>query len=516
MFYCYQNNQLRTADSVPKLLVQLPLKPKRNARYLKQILLDGFFAGEDCLHETLWQGVYRVPLGYRLTPKPDAQGRCVERAWSLQDDDEVARLTLAQAQEALREHLLQAVERCLPKSGAIAVELSGGLDSSSILCQAETLRRNTPGRYPPILGVSYTSPAGSPSDETAFLPEIEREYGITIERTPVGPPGFLDMARDLMWHTEGPLLDETWKTADTFFKTTHRLGTRVVLTGHWADQFLFNRGYLIDLVYRLAWGKVHAHLKEFGRWLTDVDPACFRRQFIWDLARYHVPDRLVPLLRKLRPRREPPWYTAAFRKRARRPAWKQQTGKRGPFPTAHARSLYEEATSGHHALSMEWDNKAGAMYGLEMGFPFLDRDLLSFFIGIPGEIQAWRGVPKAMLRQAMRGVLPVPILERRWKADFTDLANEGMARDYSGVVSCLQPDAMAVECGYLRTDRLRSELHRLKDRIRGPDCAVTWNLMNLLGLEFFLQVFFAKRTEQREGPRALGGGPGATATGGAR
>ena len=90
------------------------------------------------------------------------------------------------------------------------------------------------------------------------------------------------------------------------------------------------------------------------------------------------------------------------------------------LPTAHARSLYEQVRSSRHVFCMEWDNKVAAMHGLEMAFPFLDRDLVSFLMRIPGELQTWQGVPKGLLREALRDVLPEAIAQRNWKADFTD------------------------------------------------------------------------------------------------
>ncbi len=51
-------------------------------------------------------------------------------------------------------------------------------------------------------------------------------------------------------------------------------------------------------------------------------------------------------------------------------------------------------------------------------------------MSIPGEMQTYRGVPKALLRHAMQGVLPEAIIRRTWKADFTHLVNEGMAQDF--------------------------------------------------------------------------------------
>ena len=205
--------------------------------------------------------------------------------------------------EAFRHHFDQAVERRMRSMYPVAVSLSGGLDSSSIFCLAETLSRRNPDRYPRIVGVSYTSPAGSPSDEAAFLAEIERQYGLTISRVPIVRRGPLKDSRQAVWHVEAPLLDEMWPTMQAFHATVHREGARVLLTGHWADQLLFDQAYLVDRFYDLAWGEIIAHLREFGRWFSGSDARHFRHRFFIDLIKYSLPGPLVSLIRSLRIKR---------------------------------------------------------------------------------------------------------------------------------------------------------------------------------------------------------------------
>ena len=135
----------------------------------------------------------------------------------------------------------------------------------------------------------------------------------------------------------------------------------------------------------------------------------------------------------------------------------------------------------------------GSMHGLEMAFPFLDRDLISFLIAIPGEMQTWKGVPKALLRETMRGVLPDAIAQRTWKGDFTHVVNEAMEQGYPQLLQCIEEGGMAVRLGYVKGDVVREELARVKDRIRGPDCGVTWALSDLLGIELWLQAFFGDK-----------------------
>jgi asparagine synthase (glutamine-hydrolysing) len=280
-----------------------------------------------------------------------------------------------------------------------------------------------------------------------------------------------------------------------FFRTARQRGARVMLTGHWADQVLFPQAYLVDLFRQLRWREIASHLREFCRWMTDTDPRYFNRRFWLDLVKYHVPKALVPYLRQLRAGRPPAWYAGSIRRLARRHVPRQPI--LGTYlPSAHARSLYEEVRSSYQVRCMEWNNKTASMHGLDLTFPFLDRDLLSFLMSIPGEVQSWKGVPKGLLREAMRGILPDPIVNRTWKADFTQIVNEGMLLDYPQLIGCLASESAAVRWGYLEADALTALLPKFKSQLQSRTAEAAWALSDLLGLELWLRVFF-ERTGER-------------------
>jgi asparagine synthase (glutamine-hydrolysing) len=413
----------------------------------------------------------------------------ISRYWDFDTANPIRLGSFGEYAEAFREHFDRAVSRRLRSIHPVAVSVSGGLDSSSIYCLAETLARQNPGQYPPILAVSYTSPSGLPSDEATFLDDIENEYGITIIRQPVIDAGPLAGSTEVVRHVEVPYLDELWPTTHKFLTTARDLGARVILTGHWADQLISDQAYLNDLFHRLAWVEIFRHLKALGRWYIDDEASFFRRKFMVDLIKYHLPASLINLIRSfwLKPSRH--WYSGALRKRARLHALRsfKNTGR---FITVHARSMYEQVRSNHHVLCMEWDNKIAAMHGLEMSFPFLDRDLVSFLIRIPGDMQTWKGIPKALLREAMNGVLPDAIRNRTWKADFTYLVNQAMEKDLMQLVEMLDTDAMSVRHGYLDHNRLVRELKRVREGLKGSECITAWSLSDLAGLELWMQTFF--------------------------
>ena len=133
------------------------------------------------------------------------------------------------------------------------------------------------------------------------------------------------------------------------------------------------------------------------------------------------------------------------------------------------------------------------MHGLEMAFPFLDKDLIAFMMAIPGEVHAWKGVPKALLREAMTGMVPGAILDRHEKADFTDLVNKALEQNYSRLIDSIKPDGQAIQRGYLNGTVLKESLASLRKGLNGSDCRSAWVLWDLLSLELWLQVFFKER-----------------------
>src|SRR5439155_17111426 len=124
----------------------------------------------------------------------------------------------------------------------------------------------------------------------------------------------------------------------------------------------------------------------------------FKRRLAAALLKYHVPDPAVSVLRRVRNavRRQPAahsWYADGLVRLARPAARRNAAGG-----TAHARSLYGEVLSQYTVACLEGNNKIAAMHGLDMAFPFLDRDLIAFLMAIPGEMQTRDGVPKALVR----------------------------------------------------------------------------------------------------------------------
>ena len=441
---------------------------------------------------TCFEGISSVVPAHLVMVTPDRLVR--QRYW---DFDTCARLrfgTFDEYVDAFRERFVEAVKRRMRSAYPVAISVSGGLDSSAVFCQAETLRRAGTVAAPSVAGVSYVSDRRE-TDEQRFLREIETRYGVTFDRFAIEPrTGLVTGAERQVAAVEAPFVDYMWGITTELATRAAASGARSVLSGHWGDQMLFSTAYLIDLLYRGAWASIWQHTNEYGRYFGPGEPWMRRRLLLFDAIRYCVPHAIAPPLKWLRlrvfERRAPkPWFTRAFLESALKHRYQLATFDR-PFHSAHARAVYIEARSKYQVQCMEWNNKVNALHGLDAAFPFLDRDLIAFLMAIPGEIHARGGVPRVLLREATRAVMPDSIRARTWKADFSPYVNMGMRQDAEAILRTLHTDCLGVRMGFLDAGQLQPELARLAQGLSGPHCADSWELADTYGLEIWLRVFW--------------------------
>jgi asparagine synthase (glutamine-hydrolysing) len=474
------------ASEIKAILAHPTVSPRPDEEYLAVRLLGQNREGTG--DRTFFAGVHSLEPAHYLRFRTEGEER--RRYWDFAVGTPFRPASPDNCAEAFREALEKAVHRRLRSLHPVAVSVSGGLDSSSIFGLGHDLRRRHPD-LPEVLGFTYAPPPGSPADEERYLAALERHWVQTITRVSTRSGPVLEHAADVVRHVEAPQLDELAPTMEAFQETIRASGVRVVLSGHWADQFLFDQAYLVDLVRTLRWRTAARHLTEYPRWFPGTDRASYRRQFLSDLGKYLLPGPLVRRLRSGRLRSPRDWYTDRLVHLARISPLNR--GLAVPHTrSAHARSLYEQARSAHHVLCLEWDDKMAARFGLQVSFPFFDRDLVDLVLRIPGEILHPGGVPKGLLRRALADVLPPEVRDRDWKADFSFLVNEGVAGDLEGVLELLGADSRSVQSGFVVPSRLLSTRAEVERGLGGPECAVAWSVLDLAGLELWLKEFFGE------------------------
>lgn len=486
LYYWLSGDTLVAASEIKAILEHPAVDPQPDENALADRLIGG---DPNELRLTQFHGVRRVLPGHALIVAPEGMREL--QHWDFDPARQVRCGSVAEYAEGLRGLFEQAVRRRLRSPGSVGVTVSGGLDSSAILCQAEILTRAGEA-IPAVYGISQLYPAGTPADERDYLGEIESAYGLAIRRLTASPMRYLagmDWIRTVEW----PLLPSS--SFLDLLAAARNSSCTTMLSGYFGDQILASDARLYELLRSFRWFSAHKALNALYRSYTDSTPHLLRqdlwRAFIRDL----VPDPLMKPFRHVRRLisrdRTPGWYSRSFCDIAYRRSQRQRRPA-GPFANKQSELCYVEAHAAHISRLMEFSNKLAASYGLEMAYPFADRDLIAFVMAIPGEIVTWRGVYKGLYREAMRGILPEPIRLRNSKADFTQVECDAAAElSTAGLEEKLGPDAISVRLGWVDRANLRRSLSRARAGLTGQTIWPALQLNELLALELWLQCFFS-------------------------
>ncbi|MEX1047241.1 MAG: asparagine synthase-related protein [Actinomycetota bacterium] len=488
LFYFRSTDAIVFGSEIKAILAHPDVSVAPDEQELAIFVLAGSPQGDG--RRTFFRGIERILPSNVVMFEPD---RSASRMyWDFDPWFQLRLPSFDDYAEGFREYFERAVVHRLRSAHPVAISLSGGLDSSSIFCLAETLRRAEPGHFPRLVPLTFSPMDGTLADEHEFLTDIKRQYGVEVIDMPsrASPP--TATTREVVWATEHPAVETMWEGLSAFWSRAKNEGARVLITGHLGDQFVFDRSYLVDLFDGLRWRDIYAHLREYPRWYTEADTTPLSRGFFRQVVRDHLPASLLPVARRARaairpPTLDNPWYSDNFRRLASQPV-SSPPFVRSQFASAHAASIYAQARGRQIMLALEWDNLAHSARGLDLCFPFADRDLISYLMSIPGEMSNYGGVPRMILREAMKDVIPNSVRNRRWKATYGRIMEDALHLDEPQLLSAAGDPRTAARLGFVDPGRVRRRLETAREA--GPNDETLWECSTLLGLEVWAETFF--------------------------
>lgn len=398
------------STSVDALAARLNVSNEPNDDYVAGRLTLGVPPGV-----TPFRGVHRLIAGRYLVARSRARPD-VRRYWAFehrtiqyrrQDDYD----------ERLRELLIEAIRCRLRASGVVWAHLSGGWDSSSVVCLAHALieRGQVPAtRLQPVSAVCARAPE---SDERAFIEAVERWCGLSSVRFDITSKQatfaeVLESPRPLF--TIGPVTVES---------TIENAGGRVALSGEGGDAVMFKgSSHRVSLLEPLHRG----HLRHFLRVCTEFSDA-----------------QDQPLLKTLA-QLVPAYLTAsrfdAYSSRRRLASLAGRAGTRsrdlatvyGLTPAFVARVRPQSFSTSHETkgfprtkrplvAALSGFSHFGTLTNADIAptvrttHPYMHRPLVEFVLGVP-QFAFWDPrVGRAAMKRMLAGVLPPTILERTCK-----------------------------------------------------------------------------------------------------
>jgi asparagine synthase (glutamine-hydrolysing) len=304
-----------------------------------------------------------------------------------------------------RRLLTQAIRRRMRSKYPVAVAVDGGLEGSIVTGIAHQIARKSPEFM--MLPI-----AANPHEEDEFVRLLEGQIGGEIQRVDAGSPE-RSLIEKFIWRSEAPILQDRWCTEASIISCAHGHGARALMSGFCAEALIFSPAYLIDFWKRLSWRRIRRHLRHYPRWIAERESAAIRRRFARELIANLTPAVLRSFISPMRHAGgASAWMAEDLVNAPSRPRARARSTR---AHSAYGASIYQTLHSKSLRLRIEAEEKLTAGFGLDLAMPLMDRDVISYLIAIPGEIQNQGGVPGGLLRDAVRGLVPADIRRRRWR-----------------------------------------------------------------------------------------------------
>jgi asparagine synthase (glutamine-hydrolysing) len=411
LYYCVLPDGLIAFTSEIKQFTALPgftaeMNKARAYDYLA-------WAVTDHTDETLFHGVYQLRPGESLELAIDAAGRrppggrLHSTRWYQLKAKPFAG-TFEQASSAFRERFTSAVSEHLRSDVPVGSCLSGGLDSSSVVC---TMSRLLGGAARQMTFSSRSE--DDRLDEGPYIEEAVRAAGVEGHDVWPTADALFSSLDELVRQQDEPFGSSSVFAQSEVFALAKRHGATVMLDGQGADEQLAG--------YRTFLGPSYADLFRHGRALDLLRSMAGARSlqrlsYLWSaqsLADTLLPEQLRQSARRMfgHASSEPDWLDIG----------RLDVEACDPY-APRARSVNDlslaQLTRTNLQMLLRWEDRSSMLHSVEARVPFLDHTLVEFTLGLPTEYKLSAGLTKRVLRRAMEGMVPAPILARTDKIGF--------------------------------------------------------------------------------------------------
>ena len=428
--------------------------------------------------ETPYKSMNGVPPAHVVLVKD----KCVRivRYWGFDPNTEIRYKTDGEYEEHFR-HLFREAVRCrLRTAGPACAELSGGLDSSAIVCMSNDIIKNGEAQASRLEMVSRVFDEASKSDEREYIRPVEEKIGkkslyLREDDYRMSSP-VEEMYSSTIPNSIG-CAAEYYRALDVSMQMS---GARVLLAGHGGDEILNSvhdpSPELADLLVEGKFRLLHRRLKIWSDALhTSYARLLWRNTFVPIL-----PKQFQALDNREFKRRLSKLYRREFLKGQRvyerRFSYHNVFGFRKP-------SGRDQSTCFLRAVSLIGAGYYRQFTDVEISYPFTHRPLIEFTQAIPFEQKVRPGETRSILRRALRDLLPQEIANRKGKGHIADAHLRAMAREWPRIKR-LFADARLCNYGYVSREGLDELIDCARD---GNDRRASY-IAYLLPLEYWLRA----------------------------
>ncbi len=403
LYYAVTAQELLFGSEI-KALLAAGMRPAINKAVLPELLATRFVAGA----ETLFRGIHKLLPGHTLT-WTSKDGLQVRRYWHLPANLDRSSAGLEERAREVRAGLEEAVRIHLVSDVPLGLFLSGGIDSTGIAALMAPMMRGPLQTF----AVGIDEPG---YNELDYARLAAKSVGAEHREIMVSGAEFFRALPRLIWHEDEPIAFPS-SICLNFVSRLAREHVKVVMTGEGADELFlgynryrvtawnerFERPYRAVVPSRMRSSisgmvsRLPRALRRYAERSFIALPPGMRGLFYENFAVFSQSFQ-HGMLRSVEPERDP--YAEGLRYFAEAPGGVLE------------RMSYADMQTYMVELLMKQDQMSMAA-SIESRVPFLDHKFVEQMAAMPARYKLHGGRTKAVLREALRDLVPPEILTRK-------------------------------------------------------------------------------------------------------
>ncbi|MHA1185408.1 MAG: asparagine synthase (glutamine-hydrolyzing) [Candidatus Heimdallarchaeota archaeon] len=410
-------------------------------------------------NETFFEEVHLFPAGhYAVITKENKKSRNItfEKYWDIHSEVKDVKVDSSFKQRSTQDHI-EEVKRLFFDSVKLRLRsdvvagscLSGGIDSSSIVSVvSELLEGDARSNFETFSMVYDTS---FEKNEQMFSEMVTKKTHFHTNQITPTIDKINEVFDDFLVHQEEPVLGMSPIGQYFVMKLAKDCGTTVLLDGQGADEILagyttLQNNYFFELLRKLRWIKLTRALLKANK---DNDAIrSFLRNFIPYFVRRNRQRKRMRL-----------FLTDKF----------SQTGKNRKAPQHHneRKSLNKaliDRVLYHIPHLLQWEDRNSMAFSIEARVPFLDHNLVTYFLALPPSYKIRNGLTKWIFRESMKGITPGEILLRRDKIGFAVPENKWLYSNLE-IIEDLKTDLHKLLTKICKIDEIKNLLNKRENKI---------------------------------------------------
>jgi asparagine synthase (glutamine-hydrolysing) len=306
--------------------------------------------------------------------------------------------------------------------------------------------------------------------------------------------------KQIDWHQDQPTFGPNFAMIWSIYQSASKQDVRVLLDGHDGDTTVsYGDRYIHELASAGRWLRLATELRGLSQhhggstwkslrafwWHYGIDPLFEKHRPLLEMRRVWRGAKRRVAGESVKPARSEGWrvwlnpeFASQINMSERYRAWRQTISRTARTERqAHFRMLSHPM----QAFALEVHDSAAAAFGIEARYPFWDKRLVEFCLGMPPEQKLHKGWTRIVLRRAMKGILPSEIQWRAGKMDFTPSLAYGLRCEQDLLDDIIMRNPDIIE-RYINIPKLRQAYRRFLNQdsqVGSADIFAIWKAASL-------------------------------------